>query len=946
MFPFQSKPSSRPTFEDVFFEHRIRLYEWALQLTGRNHAEAEDLVQELYIRLARVGPIPEHIENAENYLFSTLRNLYHRLLQRARTSAIDDLSIVDYDSAEHTLRAVDRNKIFFIREDLHRVCDYLCERRNASRSASIFILRYFLGYYPSEVALVVQSTRAAVDVAIRAARSEARLDLERPGVLQQIVGRERKSRTPKEADDSHGLFLALRSKIFRSCIGECFTQSVLKAKYEQPGEGFSTAELAHLVSCPGCLDAANRILGLPLLEERSPDETIGRDTPQGPNGSSGAVPTLVSSRPKRKSQDPQRMRKRMQRRLEEVNQHRPQRLSIAVDGDIRASQKVTAQLSELLAELRPTEKPAFIEVLSEQSVCLAFVLVEALAPETGLQQSREIELSDGRTMTVSISFALESPTVQIVYSDPVVESDTALEYGEANASLSNSSKGLETRALFPSWNTGVDNVPTRFWDRIQRALPFNMNPLLASAMLFGICSLVCFLLWTRSGPRISAGTLLNRAEQSDVTVVQSARSEVLYQKVRITTSGHATERAIYRDPQKKRRPKQQHLSPDDQWLKDKLNLAGVNWDEPLSANNYREWHDRQRLKQDVVTRKGGNLLTLTTSADEGGLVLKESLTVRESDFHPVDRTIELRDMGTVEIAELNYDVMPWGAVNQDWFEPLTGQAIGDVPAMHRAIHLPHILSDLELDEAELAVRAALNQLHADTGEPIHINRTSSGIEIKGVVDTNTRRNELVSRLALLPNVHSSILSAEEIGARPLSQTTNEAGPPIQVHSVEAQPSPLEQYLSEKKLQTDQLPTISHELLDGSLRINQAGVHLSELEPRFNEADQLPTDMQNQLITLSHNYIATIETGLNENKRTLLSLGFDSANQPTKSEVSESDRDIAEEIRHYRQLYLELILNGTGQPRPATEIAKELMDADERIRLHLARISATVPGKHN
>jgi hypothetical protein len=36
--------------------------------------------------------------------------------------------MVDYDSAERSLRAVDRNGILFIREDLYRVCDYLCER--------------------------------------------------------------------------------------------------------------------------------------------------------------------------------------------------------------------------------------------------------------------------------------------------------------------------------------------------------------------------------------------------------------------------------------------------------------------------------------------------------------------------------------------------------------------------------------------------------------------------------------------------------------------------------------------------------------------------------------------------------------------------------------------------------------------------------------------------
>jgi hypothetical protein len=73
MFPFHSKPDPRPTFEDIFFEHYVRLLEWAMQLTSRNRSDAEDLVQELYVRFAGTGPVGEHIENAEDYLFSVLR---------------------------------------------------------------------------------------------------------------------------------------------------------------------------------------------------------------------------------------------------------------------------------------------------------------------------------------------------------------------------------------------------------------------------------------------------------------------------------------------------------------------------------------------------------------------------------------------------------------------------------------------------------------------------------------------------------------------------------------------------------------------------------------------------------------------------------------------------------------------------------------------------------
>jgi hypothetical protein len=474
-----------------------------------------------------------------------------------------------------------------------------------------------------------------------------------------------------------------------------------------------------------------------------------------------------------------------------------------------------------------------------------------------------------------------------------------------------------------------------------------MNPFLAGAMLFALCSVVCVVLWTKSGPRISARTLLTRAEQSDGSVPKSGHAEVIYQKVRISSPGHTMERAIYRDPERKRRLKQQQLSAGDQQTKDRLDQAGVSWDEPLSAANFSAWRDRQLVKKDAIARTGANLLTLTTSAAPDSAVVQESLTVRESDFHPVARTIELRDQGKVEIAELNYDVMPWGAVNQDWFEPLAGQAITDTPGMHAALHVPHLPSELELDEAELAARVTLNQLHADTGEQIHLTRGATGIDVKGVVDTDYRKQEIVSRLALLPSVHSSILSVEEIGSRPPSRSTFGSDQPIQAYSVEAQPSPLEQYLREKKMPLDQLGVISQSLLDESLRIQQAEVHLSELQRRFKEANQLPADQQNQLTELSRNYINTIQAALDGNKRTLLAIGLHGAEQVVaSSDASSVDGDLDEQVRRYQELCQQLITNGTGEPASAVIIAGELGTSSALIRSSATQINASISTAHN
>jgi hypothetical protein len=478
----------------------------------------------------------------------------------------------------------------------------------------------------------------------------------------------------------------------------------------------------------------------------------------------------------------------------------------------------------------------------------------------------------------------------------------------------------------------VAGWPKRFWQRIAPLLPSNMNPLLTSAMLFGLCSIVCIFLWTRNGPRISPQTLLSRAEQSDAAVSKTPSPGVIYQKVKISGSGHVMERAIYRDPEQKRHPKRRHLNPDDQWLKDRLNIAGINWDEPLSAVNYRDWHDRLPEKQDVVSRPGNNLLTLTTSTDTNGPVLRESLTVRESDFHPVERTIELRDVGSVEIAELNYDVMPWGAVNQDWFEPLSGASTDTHPSF--SVPTSRDLSELDLDSAELGARLVLNQLHADTGEQIHVTRSASGIQVKGVVDTDQRKLQLVGRLLQVPHVHPSLLSVEEIGSQPQPALSN-IRPPMQAYSIEAQSSPLEQYLREKKLSVDNLAAISQSLLDNCLKVQQARGHLSELQHRFKGANQLPDDLQSQLAKLSQSYVSAIQAGLDADNRTLLSLGFDTAVQSAlPSSSGQTDEDLDRQVRHYQNLCQELIANGTGQPRPAQAIANDLITVGEQIGMYV------------
>src|SRR5579885_2942572 len=132
-FP-RSQPGRR-TNEDVFFDYHPQLLAWGAQITQNDREEAEDLVQDCYLCVTRIGRQLDGMEHLDRYLFRVLRNLYYARLRRGRREPIDKLSIVDFDTVEQGLAAADRRELLFVRSRLEQICRYACERKSANRSA-------------------------------------------------------------------------------------------------------------------------------------------------------------------------------------------------------------------------------------------------------------------------------------------------------------------------------------------------------------------------------------------------------------------------------------------------------------------------------------------------------------------------------------------------------------------------------------------------------------------------------------------------------------------------------------------------------------------------------------------------------------------------------------------------------------------------------------------
>jgi hypothetical protein len=443
-----------------------------------------------------------------------------------------------------------------------------------------------------------------------------------------------------------------------------------------------------------------------------------------------------------------------------------------------------------------------------------------------------------------------------------------------------------------------------------------MIPVLASIAIVFVATALLASVWQRPSSVVSAAELLRRAETADQAVALG-KPGVVYQKIRIITPNSSVEREIYRDSRGVRRRRSATALTEP--VRTELSKAGVDWDAPLSVDSFRSWRDRQPVATDIVFRKNGNLLTLVTKVSNQW-IQEESLTVRAADFHPVERTIRTNSSETIEIAELNYAVLDWSGVNEALFEPLIS-----APVPHLApVVLPALPLSAALDSAELSVRVALNQLRADEGEQISVSRTDRSIEVKGIVETMERKEEIVNGLQLIPHVTLEVFSIPELK---VPQPSDIVAQSIAVQSVDVQASALERYLTAKHHFDFSADDISRGLLEGSLGVEQNANKLTELSDRFSTMKGSDA-RDNAFLQLSKSYSTRLLASLDSELSTLDSLGLP---QPEHMAEAKASVDLTAEAARNEALCQELISGNSSTSRSAEDIAPELYTSIARIR---------------
>ena len=292
--------------------------------------------------------------------------------------------------------------------------------------------------------------------------------------------------------------------------------------------------------------------------------------------------------------------------------------------------------------------------------------------------------------------------------------------------------------------------------------------------------------------KVSANQLLEDAQGSEVRALQSVTRPVVYQKLSIRIGDEAMTRTIYRDlvgvrqtdrvdvsggteersngfasprqPQKRSESMRSARSEIEQTFLQ----AHLNWQDPLSAATYKDWHNNLDQKHDQVSLSGDNLLILTTTTDEGPIA-EARLTFRTPDFHPIAAILLLHDARQVEVTELVWNVLPFEAVDPAIFSTEPVRPL-DVGRSANLVSPPSSPSDAELAESELQARVAIHAEGADLGEQIELDRdlpaarpssSERSVVVRGIISTLERRNNLVSALQGIPYVQLRLQTVEE-----------------------------------------------------------------------------------------------------------------------------------------------------------------------------------------
>jgi RNA polymerase sigma factor (sigma-70 family) len=739
---------SQQSREEAFTKRYPQLLAWALRLTNQHRALAEDLVQDAFIQFTRARTSLDDIENLNGYLRRMLRNMnLSRLSRTAEQMQERTVSIAEQELLQLASDSTELQRHLQTREELHRICEYACKRKESSRAGSVLILRFFLEYSPIEIAQVLCCSRHCVDQWQRFARREIKLYLEHPSRLKFVTAKSAAANHQVRPRNARvGLAEELRDVVFNSCSGECLEPAELKEIYLTASEETLTSEkVGHIVSCDKCLDEVNAILGLPLLAERyQADPPSSRPKPPGASGGG-------------RDDGPTDLSGKFAKRLSEVVEHEPKELRICVNS-IPVGSLTVSDSNEVCLNLAEDEEITFIEIFSEQDVRLLFFAL----PETGADETEqwaEIELSDRRVLKVILD-SFNGRSLRVNYSTALAPA-LSIEKPRLKTGLARISEFISAFLSGKAWVT----------------------PAMVTAIIAAIVIGTMFF-WR---PARSSKELLAQASQRE-SVVALTTADVVHRTLLLqernaagkTISSHRIE--TWQDSLGRRRVQRvfdetnqliagaweqadgsrtiyHHGAPLLRDQAHQLLLDGDTWRIDLSATQFNSLigsggaTQLQESETNYVIRWDGE----TGPFNEEPRLIMATLTLDRTSLTAVKlvlrvkRGTELREYQFTETAgeRINSGNVPTNVFSIDEVSSPVLLRSKDQFTKHPFPNatVSKTRSSVASTELEVELEHLLYQAKEDRSEQIALTRTSDGyLHIEGVVDSNARRSELLKAL--------------------------------------------------------------------------------------------------------------------------------------------------------------------------------------------------------
>ncbi len=857
-----------------------QLLKWGTILTRADVGMAQDIVHDFCLHFTLTSPDLSGITNLDNYLYTCLRHVYLSTINRSSREALSLVSTEDFDSVKLALIPSRSGDLLQKQNDLRRICCYSAWRKEYTKSASYFILRFFHGYHYQEIADLGHHSLSAIYNHLKMARSEVKLHLQQPGKLQFANRALPPTPVPVWSPlSSIAMFRELRHTILRARNGNCLPEERLLSHYRaESSRSISCSLLSHIVSCERCLDLIDQHFGRPTLQSREPlDSTDNYKDIGAPQELKTSLDGMLRS---------------VRRDWDETRDHRPRNLSIAVDGKILASHEVQAQRNTLSVRIDRPDQVSFVEVFSEQGFRLALMPIGAMPPEGPHEQAQRVLLNDDRWLELKLTFDGLGLNTELTYLDPALAADTNEEYElEMLVPLQ---PEPPSKSVLP-WS---QRHPFALTARILRA--WMPNPVfgwaLALVCIFSTAGYFAYR-YESHRSRLNAIVMLRRSVEAEQA---SLKNETEHQVLRMEVadedgavrqhgmidlwkdgSGARYMRRLY-DPQHRliAAEWQQKNGKQGQYLRsgagrssatDKEFLQENLWKQDTSSSAFSE-----SARQNVRIRSSADEYELSTSGptSEHPQLISATL-VLDRRLRPIRETMQLHTgagIRVVRFLQADYELRFSSSVPDAIFEPQNEGIQSSVG--RRSIAPVSVATDIQLSELQIAVLYQLSNLAAEPSEQIEAKRTRNGyVQVSGIVANDNRKKTIVSTLNLLKDrrlLKVRLVTPRDIQTHsaPGRQTIYE---PANVYDMRETRAPADaalrrhfqaQGLSEEALDAA-VAAFSHEALEHAQRALEQASALERLGNSFSAAELASVShlSQQQWVEMVAKYSAALQVEL-------------------------------------------------------------------------------------